>query len=884
MDWSITIQQGPSSGHAKFKPDPVEANNNDVISWANETNENHQIAIDGVTFTDVIKPFESSTPAYVAQNDGDDPITVSYKCVVPGHSETGTINIAPVLLLCAMLLGIFAPRAMAQSSTSAIDCSPIIGKELENPKEFMTRDTTKQISKGTMVSAAANEIIGFVQGGRQSGSLLKDGKPDPSKILCYAQWMRSYSPNSPAGSQSSDAPAIKPFPGPLIKARVGDLVELTFMNLIDPLRFPRSPADPSKEQPKCEEFTAVKNGKTVVVYPTTDKYPDCFNESVFTNVHFHGTHTNPQSTGDNVFLEFAPMPRAATTARTPMPDPNQNQAFADLFARCEQQLPTPTVPKLWPRLWNGTPTEPGPPDSFKKWMTDTVSASGPNWYQQNLNAIANGAWPQYYIGAYPYCYRLPDYTKATWTPLYPPTSPAASDESAHAHGAGSAEADESQNPQRALAMGQAPGTHWYHAHKHGSTTINVTNGMTGVFLIEGKYDDQIKASLGGNPATKVMVINQLGGTPFLARGAGGSDPYFSVNGQLQPVITMAPGEVQWWRIADTSARAGVYFLSPSSTCQPTDKALTWKQIAQDGVQFNNTNYTAPWNNCSAFFLASGNRGDLLVRAPNSTGDYPVLVLNSVDATDRLPCADQKRIIPALQNCTEPTPLTLATVHVTGTAKNQNFPASAPDFPPFLQTIAPSEVQATRTMVFQSQNNGGGPSNPAIHTIDGKLFDGEVGAAIVLNQTEEWKIVNRTFPNANGGGMISHPFHIHINPFQIVEFFDPNAQTTINGKLASVYVTSNPVAGKQCLIDPADPTTWHPCAAVPPPSTVWWDVFPMPSGNVFNGVQIPGYFKMRSRFVDFPGYYVLHCHILAHEDRGMMTVVYVTPLQPPFSHH
>jgi hypothetical protein len=36
--------------------------------------------------------------------------------------------------------------------------------------------------------------------------------------------------------------------------------------------------------------------------------------------------------------------------------------------------------------------------------------------------------------------------------------------------------------------------------------------------------------------------------------------------------------------------------------------------------------------------------------------------------------------------------------------------------------------------------------------------------------------------------------------------------------------------------------------------------------------------MRSRFVDFPGSYVMHCHILAHEDRGMMATVTVGP--PP----
>ena len=38
--------------------------------------------------------------------------------------------------------------------------------------------------------------------------------------------------------------------------------------------------------------------------------------------------------------------------------------------------------------------------------------------------------------------------------------------------------------------------------------------------------------------------------------------------------------------------------------------------------------------------------------------------------------------------------------------------------------------------------------------------------------------------------------------------------------------------------------------------------------------VPGYFKMRSRFVDYAGLYVLHCHILAHEDRGMMFSVNV----------
>jgi hypothetical protein len=60
--------------------------------------------------------------------------------------------------------------------------------------------------------------------------------------------------------------------------------------------------------------------------------------------------------------------------------------------------------------------------------------------------------------------------------------------------------------------------------------------------------------------------------------------------------------------------------------------------------------------------------------------------------------------------------------------------------------------------------------------------------------------------------------------------------------------------------------------------IWWDVFAIPSARVAsNGAVIPGYFKMRSRFVDYPGSYVFHCHILIHEDRGMMFTVEVKPL-------
>ena len=74
-------------------------------------------------------------------------------------------------------------------------------------------------------------------------------------------------------------------------------------------------------------------------------------------------------------------------------------------------------------------------------------------------------------------------------------------------------------------------------------------------------------------------------------------------------------------------------------------------------------------------------------------------------------------------------------------------------------------------------------------------------------------------------------------------------------------------------------------SAPPAHLVWWDVFAIPSARVAGETVIPGYFKMRSRFVDYAGSYVLHCHILAHEDRGMMLQVDLAVNEKvPLAHH
>jgi FtsP/CotA-like multicopper oxidase with cupredoxin domain len=682
-----------------------------------------------------------------------------------------------------------------------------------------------------------------------------------------------------------------PLPGPTLRARVGDLVELTFLNQINPTRFPYSIDQAEKPGGGCDQ-TSVYPGTG----PNADQFPNCFHGSSTVNVHFHGTHVNPNSTGDNVFLEIRPFPRTPTPPFGPVMSPDLQSWFdTQFFPRCEQQLSPSNPLRQWPFVWSDLPQQ------YRDYQMALLQAydtlTGLKLWETNAAQIAQGVWPQYSIGAYPYCYRIPEYQGNGFPPKLPENVISGPEGMDHSN----------MVRDRALMMGQSPGTHWYHAHKHGSTAIDVANGMTGAFIIEGQYDDDLNAFYGKNwtRSQPVIIIQQIDVGPNLERGGGGvnaknqplgqdSGPSFSINGRLAPLFRMAPGEVQLWRIINSSPRGGVYLEGPPA-------GFHWRQTAQDGVQFSGANYKDNSNIDGTIYLAAGNRADLLVMAPpKATGKtlVPFLAQNLVDPTEHTMLLDDK----TLRFKKNP----LLSVLVIGTPATGNaakFIDQAPSFPAFLTDIMPGDVQGTKSVVFASSYPVNGVPPPAIHTIDGERFDGEVGKTVKLNTVEEWKISNETY-----GTLIAHPFHIHLNPFQVVEVFTPNEEVNdpATGAFVKRYVFDKAalkVRG-QCYLDPQDRTTWKPCDNAKPtrpgnsPNYVWYDVFPIPSGALATDaagkpiidrvtnkqVRVPGYFRMRSRFVDYSGFYVLHCHILGHEDRGMLTIVEVTPLQPPFVHH
>jgi FtsP/CotA-like multicopper oxidase with cupredoxin domain len=615
-----------------------------------------------------------------------------------------------------------------------------------------------------------------------------------------------------------------PTAGPTLRARVGDLVNITLLNQVDTKNFPDT-LDLA-EQGKSEgcDVSSTLNGPIgnqtrQQVYPLQDREPDCLHGSSSANLHFHGFHVTPGTVGDNVLVQVRPSPRDPRTNAPIVTGNSVKTAFDQVFASVGSGH--------GPHTWSGLP----------KAFTDQQEALLKAYDQKvpiaklwpaDQKAIATGQWPQYYVGAYPNAFRITEYNK----PIVPGGPPA--------------------------VMGQAPGTHWYHSHKHGSTALNSFNGMSGVFIVEGKYDDDLRKFYAGKGPNKsglkeqVMIVQQFAAALNLMTAQGSptgnqgttKEPLPFVNSVRQPVVKMQPGETQLWRMLNACAQVqiGVTGFGPATGSAVAQQPLAYKQIAQDGVQFHPTNFNLPSNNSPQLRMSAGNRVDLLVQAPSTPGIYSLNV-------NLYP-------FPAQGATPPPGPTTtLLTVQVAGDAiPAMGYPDAAgyPEFPQFLADIDPSTIHIRREIVFNSAQgiaHGNGPNGnlPPQHTINGKGFENNViDQTMILGESEEWTLRNSTTT-------VQHPFHIHINPFQIVEMFDPSLDPNID--------PANPYASKQCFATLQAPYRWH-------------DTIGIPSAIKKNNVTIPGHVKIRHRFDDFLGMYVIHCHILAHEDRGMMQLVQV----------
>ena len=160
------------------------------------------------------------------------------------------------------------------------------------------------------------------------------------------------------------------------------------------------------------------------------------------------------------------------------------------------------------------------------------------------------------------------------------------------------------------------------------------------------------------------------------------------------------------------------------------------------------------------------------------------------------------------------------LEVLPTTVNMSLPTNLP-VPAALPDIKAAEVTKKRTVIFNVTPNGPAATFSNF-TVDGKRFDPAViDWSPTLDSVEEWTLQN----DSNVG----HPFHIHVNPFQVI---------AING--------------------------------VPLPVPEWRDTVLIPKKSL----NTSGTVTIRQRYKDFKGLFVFHCHILVHEDIGMMQTVNV----------
>jgi len=311
-----------------------------------------------------------------------------------------------------------------------------------------------------------------------------------------------------------------------------------------------------------------------------------------------------------------------------------------------------------------------------------------------------------------------------------------------------------------------PGLYWYHPHRHEFTDDQVAGGMLGAIKVRGDVDNL--------PGIKGLSEKQLVLTT--------QDPANSnainrlVNNQVNPTLYVRPFETTRLEIFNASSDDFYNLQIPG-------KKLNI--ISRDG------NIMSEIQTVDSEVMAPGQRIQVLFQAGMS-GEFTVksLVYNAGGFT--YPEADFMKI------------------------KVAGLPVLPRALPTKLlphQDFRDAKVDNTRTLTF---SEGGTPANTTF-LLDGKQFDPNVvNQLITLGTTEEWHLVNNSDD--------THPFHIHVNPFQVI---------SVNGKPVDNYGYS--------------------------------DTFPVPAmGSVV----------IRTKYTDFDGKFVLHCHILFHEDHGMMQVVEV----------
>lgn len=395
---------------------------------------------------------------------------------------------------------------------------------------------------------------------------------------------------------------------------------------------------------------------------------------------------------------------------------------------------------------------------------------------------------------------------------------------------------------------QPPGVYWYHPHIHGFAKAQILGGASGALIVEGI--ESVNREIRGLPERIFVVRDQdllnpdadpitVPGLPppmvfkdaegdIINTGTGTGKPAKDLSINYVPVpfpdykpaiIRMRPREKQFWRVLNASAITYVD-IQVLYNEQPQQVEL----FAIDGISLNHERPTGEvdkWR--SHILLPPAGRAEFIVTGPTAGVDAR-FVTRSVDTG---PVGDNDPVRP------------LATIKVDASApepqsklSNANLPSATARYVP-LRDVKPARQ---RLLYFsekpQDPNN---PSSPTqfFLTVDGqtpKQFDHTSALpniTVQQGEVEDWVIENRSKE--------LHAFHIHQTHFQLLEW---------NGVPVS----------EPFLRDTINVPYWHEKATVYPSVKVRMD---------FRDPKIVGTFPY-------------HCHLLEHQDGGMMGLIRVLP--------
>lgn len=345
------------------------------------------------------------------------------------------------------------------------------------------------------------------------------------------------------------------------------------------------------------------------------------------------------------------------------------------------------------------------------------------------------------------------------------------------------------------------GTFWYHPHHHGYVAEQLFAGLAGLFIVRGELDEipEIQAAKEEFLVLKDFDLDESGriiSPNHMAMMLGREGQLLTVNGQVNSNLSIAKGGLLRLRILNAS---------PSRFYRLSLENHPLYLIATDGGGIN-----APVK-LEELLLAPGERAEVLVRGEKEPGQYRLLTL----PYDRGGMGMMGGHM--MGNSTQSRPQVLATLTYQGSVATLPLPKQliSVETLPEPETVRRFELSMAMGsgMGMGMMGSGRGMS----FTFNGQTFDMDrIDTQVKLNTIEDWELIN-VDPDR-----MAHPFHLHINRFQIV---------SRNGQ--------------------------------PEPYRVWKDTVLVRGGESVR-IRIP--------FRDFAGKTVYHCHILDHEDLGMMGIV------------